>query len=167
VTKAVDGGHYGFAVPVYLVRHAHAGNRSSWDGDDATRPLSPKGRLQSAGLLEWLTDEPIARVLSSPATRCIETVEPLAEARGLTVETDGWLAEGSGARPCIEAILALGEGGVALCSHGDLIPKVIRQLRADGMDTKDPNLSQKGSTWVLEVVDGRVASGRYRPPPKA
>ena len=166
MTRAVDGGHYGFAVPVYLVRHAHAGNRSSWDGDDTSRPLSPKGRAQSAGLLEWLVDEPITRVISSPAARCIETVAPLAEARGLTVETKGWLAEGSGARSCIEAILTTGDDRVALCSHGDLIPKVIRQLRADGMATKDPNLSQKGSTWVLEVADGRVVSGRYQPPAK-
>jgi len=166
VTRTRRSGHYGFAVPVYLVRHAHAGNRSGWNGDDRSRPVSSKGHLQAQGLREWLADEPVDRVISSPATRCVETVAPLAEDRGLTVETHRWLAEGGGARPCIEAILALGNGGVVLCSHGDLIPKVIRQLRADGMATNDPNLSQKGSTWVLEVDEGRVVSGRYQPPPK-
>ena len=38
--------HYRFAVPVYLIRHAHAGSRSGWDGDDDRRPLSPKGRAR-------------------------------------------------------------------------------------------------------------------------
>jgi 8-oxo-dGTP diphosphatase len=151
---------------VYLVRHAHAGNRSSWAGDDAARPLSPKGRQQATALLEWLADRPITRVLSSPAARCTETVAPLADAFGLEVEVDPRLAEGEGTRTCIETILAADADDLVVCSHGDLIPKVIRQLRADGMDTKDPNLSQKGSTWVLEVVDGRVVAGRYRPPPK-
>jgi len=44
---------------VYLVRHAHAGNRSSWDGNDGERPLSPKGRQQAAGLSAWLAAAPI------------------------------------------------------------------------------------------------------------
>jgi phosphohistidine phosphatase SixA len=153
-------------VPVYLVRHAHAGNRSSWDGNDAERPLSPKGRQQATGLLEWLVDKPLDRIISSPAARCTQTVEPLAAAHGLEVEPDSRLAEGGSAAACIKALLALSGRDVALCSHGDLIPKVIRQLRADGMRTKDPNLSQKGSTWVLEVVDGQVVSGRYHLPPK-
>ena len=152
---------------MYLVRHAHAGNRSSWGGDDDDRPLSPKGRGQADGLLEWLADRPITRVLSSPSARCTETVAPLADAHGLEVETDRRLAEGGGAKPCIEAMLALSGDDVVLCSHGDLIPKVIRQLRSDGMDTKDPNLSQKGSTWVLEISGGKVVSGRYHPPPKS
>jgi broad specificity phosphatase PhoE len=154
-------------VPVYLVRHAHAGNRSSWDGDDDERPLSPKGRQQATGLLEWLADAPIQRVISSPAARCVETVAPLAAAHGLEVETDPSLAEGGTAAACIKALLAASHDDIALCSHGDLIPKVIRQLRTDGMRSKDSNLSQKGSTWELDVVDGQVVSGRYHPPTKS
>ena len=152
-------------MPVYLVRHAHAGNRSGWDGDDAARPLSPKGRQQADGLLDWLDGRTIDRVVSSPAARCRETVAPLADAHGLDIVDDPRLAEGGNARSCIDALVTSG-GDVVLCSHGDLIPKVIRQLRADGMHTKDPNLSQKGSTWVLEVEDGRVVAGRYHPPAK-
>jgi len=151
---------------VYLVRHAHAGNRSSWDGNDSERPLSPKGRQQAAGLSAWLAATPIDRIISSPAARCIETVAPLAAARGIEVETDPSLAEGGDAAACIRALLAGSGDDIALCSHGDLIPKVIRQLRADGMRSKDPNLSQKGSAWELDVVDGQVVSGRYHPPTK-
>ena len=32
---------------LYLVRHAKAGERRLWDGDDLDRPLSPKGWKQA------------------------------------------------------------------------------------------------------------------------
>jgi 8-oxo-dGTP diphosphatase len=149
---------------VFLVRHAHAGTRSSWGGQDVDRPISPKGRQQAAGIMALLADAEIRAVLSSPAARCVGTVEPLAEARGLSVVIDKRLSEGADALPCIETVLDPGSQGLVLCSHGDLIPKVIRRLVADGMRTNDPNLSQKGSIWVLEVDDGHAVSGRYLPP---
>ena len=149
---------------MFLVRHAHAGNRSEWGGADVDRPISPKGRQQAAGITALLADAGVRTVSSSPARRCIETVEPLAEVLGLTVVIDKRLSEGGEARPCIEALLDPSAEGLVLCSHGDLIPKVIRRLSADGMRTKDPNLSQKGSIWVLEVDDGKAVSARYIPP---
>ena len=158
------GAGYGFAVPVYLVRHAHAGSRSSWNGSDTSRPLSPKGRHQAAGVLELVQGIAIDRIASSPATRCIETVQPIAKAVGLTVEPDVRLGEGATAAGCIDMMRASGDRSVVLCSHGDLIPKVIRRLRADGLAGTDPNLSQKGSVWVIKVVDGEFASGSYHPP---
>lgn len=161
---AGPGAGYGFAVPVYLVRHAHAGSRSSWNGSDTSRPLSPKGRHQATGLLELVRGIDLALVASSPAARCIETVQPIAKAAGLTVEPDPRLAEAADVAGCINMMLAAGDRNVVLCSHGDLIPKVIRRLRADGLAGTDPNLSQKGSAWVIEVVDGQLASGSYHPP---
>jgi hypothetical protein len=49
-------------------------------------------------------------------------------------------------------------------SHGDVIPKVIRRLTADGMRTKDANISQKGSWWTLQTNGGRFLRGRYHAP---
>ncbi|NUR76504.1 MAG: NUDIX hydrolase, partial [Thermoleophilia bacterium] len=69
-----------------LVRHASAGNRDEWTGDDADRPLDERGRAQALGLVERLTPFRIERILTSPARRCVETVEPLARARGLDAE---------------------------------------------------------------------------------
>ena len=48
-----------------------------------------------------------------------------------------------------------------LCSHGDVIPKVIRRLRELGMQTDDATISQKGSMWVLELDGDEVVRGRY------
>ena len=151
-------------MPVYLIRHAHAGSRSRWDGDDSRRPLSPKGRYQTDGLVTWLRDESIDEVRSSPSIRCVETVEPLADGHGLTVVVDRSLHEGSDVDECIAAVLDASHRTLVLCSHGDVIPKVIRRLVAKGMRTKAPNLSQKGSVWVIEIVDGDPVSASYQPP---
>ena len=39
---------------VYLVRHAHAGNKADWYGPDLARPLSERGRRQASGLVARL-----------------------------------------------------------------------------------------------------------------
>ena len=71
----------------YLVRHAHAGDKRAWQGPDRLRPLSAAGRQEPHGLLTQLRDGRISRILSSPAVRCHQTVQPLAERRDLRVET--------------------------------------------------------------------------------
>src|SRR5439155_1800023 len=69
-----------------LVRHADAGSRHDWDGDDAERPLTRRGRRQASRLVELLAPYPVSRIVSSRAARCVQTVEPLAAARRLSIE---------------------------------------------------------------------------------
>jgi phosphohistidine phosphatase SixA len=57
------------AVTLFLVRHAHAGSRSHWEGADADRPLSDKGWSQVEAITAHLADAPIKRVLASAAVR--------------------------------------------------------------------------------------------------
>lgn len=151
-------------MPAYLIRHAHAGSRSAWKGDDELRPLSEKGRAQADAITARLRDEPIERVLSSPSLRCVETVEPLAERRRLEVEAEKALLEGAEPEDAINLLFELAPQNPALCSHGDLIPKMIRRLVASGMKTKDANISQKGSIWVIETDGDKPVRGRYLPP---
>ena len=61
-----------------LVRHAHAGDKTRWQGPDRLRPLSLAGQAEAAGLVVRLEDFPIWRILTSPTLRCQQTVEPLA-----------------------------------------------------------------------------------------
>ena len=153
----------------HLVRHAHAGDRAAWTGDDAARPLSEKGWRQARGLVELLPRQPrLRRVVSSPSLRCVQTVEPLAEAYALRVEEDERLLEGADPRDAlalVEAELARGDG-VAACSHGDVIPGVLELLmQRDEVRFEDRLIWQKGSTWVLEGDGGAVVRARYLPPP--
>ena len=53
-------------MSLLLVRHASAGERAEWDGDDAERPLDERGEAQAAHLPDVLSRFPIERILSSP-----------------------------------------------------------------------------------------------------
>jgi broad specificity phosphatase PhoE len=108
-------------VTSVLLRHASAGDRDDWEGHDHLRPLDARGRRQAAELVELLSSLAVRRVLSSPAVRCVETVEPLAAALGLDVEHDRRLAEGSGR----SARELLHEEGVVCCTHGDVVEDVL------------------------------------------
>ncbi|MGZ8693468.1 MAG: SixA phosphatase family protein [Gaiellaceae bacterium] len=78
---------------VLLVRHASAGDRYEWEGDDLLRPLDERGRRQATDLIELLSQYELKRLLSSPSLRCVQTIEPLAQARGFDIEIRDELSE--------------------------------------------------------------------------
>jgi phosphohistidine phosphatase SixA len=151
-------------VTIFLVRHAHAGKRSEWEGDDAARPLSERGAAQTAAITALLADRSVKRVVSSPYVRCRQTVEPLAAEAGLTVEADDRLAEGAGVDEAFELLLELDDDHGVACSHGDLIPMLLRRLVAMGMEVDGPLLDQKGSVWTIHTKGGTPTKARYTPP---
>jgi phosphohistidine phosphatase SixA len=103
-----------------LLRHASAGDRALWQGDDLERPLDKKGRRQAQALVERLAHARIERILSSPARRCVETVEPLARARGLEIEQRPELWEDRQATDGMELVRSLSDEDVLVCGHGGL-----------------------------------------------
>jgi broad specificity phosphatase PhoE len=148
---------------IYLLRHAHAGNKRTWSGPDDRRPLSATGRREAAGLVPRYHDRPIATILSSPALRCQQTVQPLAEHRRLTVELDGRLDVDAE----IDDTAALIRGGlddVVLCTHGELIGQLLELLRARGAPIGQNARWPKGSTWLLRLTGDRIAEATYLPP---
>ena len=105
---------------ILLVRHASAGEREEWEGDDRERPLDERGRAQAAALVELLARFPVERVLSSPAARCVETVAPLAAARGLAPESRDELAEEHQGTDGAALVRSLAREDVVVCGHGGL-----------------------------------------------
>ncbi len=156
-------------MSVLLVRHAHAGDRDAWTGDDAARPLSHLGIAQTAWITRSLADRPITRVVSSPAVRCVETVAPLAAGLGLPVERDGRLAETGAADELRDWIgsLAAQDGDVVLCSHGEPIGPLLTSLRPGGAAAGADPPHEKGSTWVLGLAAGELVAERYLAPAPA
>jgi phosphohistidine phosphatase SixA len=128
---------------VYLVRHARAGRRTDWAGDDGLRPLDARGRRQADGLVTQLAGWELGRIVSSPAVRCVETVVPLADARRLTVEVEDALVEGADSGRALELFGAATEP-LAASVHGDLVEALL------GTKLK------KGATAVLEVSTSGV-----------
>ena len=117
-------------MTVVLLRHASAGDRLDWGGDDMLRPLDRRGRAQSLALRDALLGHGVTRVLSSPYVRCTETVAPLAASLGVTVELDDRLAEGAGGAGARE-LLAARDGCVA-CTHGDIVEELIGRTLKKG-----------------------------------
>lgn len=150
-------------MTVFLIRHAKAGARGGGTGPDELRELSEPGRRQATALVTLLATERIDRVLSSGYPRCRQTVDPLAAARGLSVEEDPGLAEGGDPRDLIARLGSLDHG--ALCSHGDVIGGLVIELNDAAVPLDGGMRWEKASTWALEVRGGRVLSGRYLPPP--
>ncbi|WP_420435354.1 SixA phosphatase family protein [Candidatus Poriferisodalis sp.] len=150
---------------LYLIRHASAGDRRAWQGDDSARPLDPTGHAQAEVIAATLVSAQIQYLLSSPSVRCIQTIEPLAAKLGLDIElsaelaegADGWRSEALVERLCGEA------GDSVLCSHGDVIPEVLWRLACRGIDV-NPTRCKKASIWELHVADGAVSHGVYRSP---
>jgi len=105
---------------ILLIRHARAGERAEWSADDRRRPLDERGRKQAVDLVAALSEYPLTRILSSPYDRCVETVEPLARARGLEVEIRDELGEEQQLEEGVELVRSLLDQDVALCGHGGL-----------------------------------------------
>jgi len=123
-------------MTLVVVRHGSAGDPDEWDGDDRLRPLDKKGRKQAARLVDVLAGSRIERIVSSPYLRCIQTVEPLARARGLAIEGVVELAEHQFTDgPAFLAALLADDHAVA-CVHGGI-------ERALGLDLR----FKKGAVW--------------------
>jgi broad specificity phosphatase PhoE len=148
----------------YLVRHADAGEKRLWNGPDDDRPLSSAGHRQAEGLVALLADRPISEILSSPALRCWQTVQPLAERRRLPVRADVALAVEAEVDRAGDQVVDTSADDVVLCSHGELIRPLLGRLRELGAPISDEEALPKGSVLLLEVDDGVVAGATYLPP---
>ena len=67
---------------IVLVRHAKAGKRSDWRGDDDLRPLDAGGRApgRACSSIAACRSSAPNRIYAADRTRCVQTVEPLAHA---------------------------------------------------------------------------------------
>jgi 8-oxo-(d)GTP phosphatase len=141
---------------ILLVRHATAGSRAAWEGDDRLRPLDATGIQQTAWLTHHLADSRAGRMLSSPYLRCLQTVEPLAELLGLPVEACPELGEGTagGTLDALMAGLRDEPEDCIVCTHGDVAAKLV----GAGAECA------KGSVWTLEWRDDGLVPIRYQPP---
>ena len=155
-------------MTVFLVRHADAKSRANWPHPDETRPLTRKGGAQADGLVDLLRKNPVDRILSSPAVRCVETVAPLATKLGLKVEETDDLFEGSDASAAFDLVRknSRHKGDLVLCTHGDLIPELLRLASRDGVELVDAPRWPKGSTWAIEGDGDGFTRARYLPPPE-
>jgi len=76
-----------------LIRHAESVAPGISGFDEYTRPLTAKGFRDALQLRDSLASTLIDAAYSSPYLRARQTIEPIAQARGLTIEIVGDLRE--------------------------------------------------------------------------
>lgn len=72
---------------IYLIRHCAA------TGQESEAELTQEGKQQAQALAEFLSQEDIERVISSPFTRAIESINPLVEQTQIELTLDMRLTE--------------------------------------------------------------------------
>src|SRR5437870_8764455 len=143
-------------MAAYVVRHAKAGDRDEWKGDDRRRPLTMSGRRQAEELAEALKKDQIDKILSSPYVRCVETVEPLAVKLKLPIEPRNDLEEGAGGESVIQLIKEFKGRNTVFCTHGDVVEELVEQLIERGLVSRSQARNEMGGTWILHEQDGKI-----------
>jgi len=139
-----------------VLRHAEARSRRLWHDDDRLRPLLAVGRRQADALEQVLAAYGVRRVATSSSVRCVETVEPYAEASGLSLEATPVLSEEVATRAEVRTLVrglrhdAEEAGPTAICTHRPVLPLVF-----DALGLEDPKL-EKGEMLVLHLRRGTV-----------
>lgn len=149
----------------YVVRHAKAGSRGHWSGDDRQRPLSKKGLKQAEALVSAFKPFPISAIFSSPFLRCVQTVEPLARARKLPLKQSPALAEGQGLAGAMQFMGDPKLDQAVLSTHGDIVWELVEELVKRHAIRPGGGGYDKGSTWVVEVEAGSFVNARFIPAP--
>jgi phosphohistidine phosphatase SixA/8-oxo-dGTP pyrophosphatase MutT (NUDIX family) len=118
-----------------VVRHAKASPRDE-DLDDLLRPLTEAGHARAAQLRDLLAPFGVRKVISSPALRCTQTLEPYADQVGAFLEIDDRLGEDTKASAVQRAVTGLTDvkKPVALCSHRPTMPWIQESLGIDFVD---------------------------------
>lgn len=162
VARVAD--HPPITACVPLVRHASAGDRKAWDGEDALRPLDERGRRQADGLAGVLAPFAPQRLYAATPLRCKQTLEPLARSLKLPIVSDSAFAEPDDpgeipgrARLAAGRLAELRDGEpVAICSQGKVMPPMLALL--DGGRDESAYKTPKGSGWVLSWSGARLVA---------
>ena len=123
-----------------ILRHAKATLRSEWKGEEAKRPLLAEGKVQAKALVPLIAAYGPRRLITSPWTRCYETVAPYADARKQKLIERHQLTElGNQKRPArtqdvVNDLLGTSKSGL-MCSHRPALPSILAPFAA--MASKD------------------------------
>ena len=157
-------------TPFVVLRHTQAVHRSSWTaGPDARRPLNERGVRDANALVAPLSALGISRVVTSDATRCVETVRPFAEATARPLELEpvlseeGHLRRPHGAGRLTTAVLA-DAAPTVICAHRPVLPDVIAAATERSHTQMPEGRLHPGEFLVLHHRGGAVvAAERHHP----
>lgn len=121
------------SVPLVVLRHARAVPRGDWEGPDAARPLTDRGRAQAKAIVGALGAFGIRKIITSDALRCTATVRPLAKALGMKpvttalISQDAWEAGTADVRRIVGKRVRVRKPAV-ICSHRPLLEELMTEI---------------------------------------
>ncbi len=140
-----------------VLRHGKAAARSD-DLEDLERPLTPVGVQQAKALEPVLDAYGVSRVVSSPALRCAQTVEPYAHSISTFIEIDERLSEDTRATDVQRSIDSIidRKRPVVLCSHRPTLPWIFDAIGTDSYDLGTGEgivvHHRKGTVFAVEKI---------------
>jgi 8-oxo-dGTP diphosphatase len=168
-----------------LVPHCASVSPDGWDGDHLVRPLTDLGHQQAKALAVALGAN-VDGIYSSPALRCLQTVQPLASAAGLPISelpelldteqfaeprewtqgkfrdtgmaqaVGGGWAAGRGLRALRTMSLRHPGCRVVAASHGDIVPAFLAMLCA-AHGSPLPSVAARGGWYTIRFESGSAA----------
>ncbi|CAJ1584086.1 NUDIX hydrolase [[Mycobacterium] wendilense] len=157
---------------VLIVRHATAGQKSKYRGDDRKRPLDKHGRAQAESLVGLLLAFGARELHAADRVRCHQTIAPLADELGVAITNEPTLTEESYAenpksgRARVLEIAAL-PGTRVLCTQGKVIPDLISWWCATAGITPESTRNKKGSVWILSLAGEKLVAADHVESPLA
>ena len=154
---------------IVVVRHGKAVPAEAWDGPDATRPLLLRGTAQAASIGPAVAAFRPEKILTSTAVRCVATIAPLASLLGVKpkevsgLSQDAFESDEATIAEILEKRMKAKKTAV-LCSHGPVIPEIIRELAAltgtaHTSDVESMAALSTGEFSVLHVSSQHPKSG--------
>lgn len=134
---------------IVLVRHAKSVSRKDWERDkperrpDIDRPLNRRGHQQAMALVALLEAYGVARLASSSATRCVQTITPYAEAAGIKIEIFDEFTE------------------EAFAAHRKPTRQAMKELVSQQLADPDRPLAISGHRPVLPTMGDVVHAGNH------
>jgi 8-oxo-dGTP pyrophosphatase MutT (NUDIX family)/phosphohistidine phosphatase SixA len=156
--------------PFILLRHAKATPRNQWPKDEAHRPLLPLGEEQAQAIVPILSAYGIKKVVSSPWSRCANTVMPYVRKKGLKLIERGQLTEFGNANgpqrtaKTVEKLLATGSAAV-LCSHRPALPTILDTISKNATPAQEiliheARALEPGQMLVVHLTKGEGSKRR-------
>ena len=150
-----------------VVRHARAGRRARYHGDDRLRPLDSLGRAQADALVTLLRTFNATTFHAADRVRCEQTMQPAAAALATpilgepTLSEEAYREDPEPARQRIREISQDPSSVHAICSQGKVIPSLIQWWAdADGVKLP-PARNRKASVWVVSLHNGLMVAADH------
>ena len=149
-----------------ILRHTKALERGDWDEADSLRNLSEVGFDQAQMLIKQFEPFAIDEIYTSNYTRCVQTITPLAHARGLSItEVPSLNEETFEADPersiSFANALKQDEKNILICSHNPVIPTMLRGILNTKLKNRDLIKLDPGDAWIVHRVKGEIVGLDY------